>query len=279
MSRRSWSLVAVALSGLVSLVAVSAPTPAATAAVSVPGLISRPAVIGGHDATPGAWPAVVAIGYADRSAPRGFYCGATLVAPTWVLTAAHCMAGERARDVVVHAGLTVLSAPGGTTIAVRRIVRANWIKRVERNDITLLELARPATQAPMALATSQGVYSAGSRATILGWGSSKPSGKGFRDHLQEGTVRTVSGALCRWTWGDIDTRRQVCAGTSRRAVPVDSCSGDSGGPLIVRDPAGQPLLAGVVSFGGQRCGLRRQPAVYTKTVGYLSWIRQITESG
>lgn len=272
MTRRPWLLVGSLLAAVIAVLV----SPLAHAAPATPGLISRPAVIGGHDAVPGAWPAVVAIGAADRSALRGTYCGGTLITSTWVLTAAHCMAGERTSDVVVHVGLTTLSASNGRTVPLRRIVRAAWNKRTDRNDLALVELAQPVMQAPMPLASSQGSYWAGSKATVLGWGSSKPSGRGFRDHLQQGGVRTVRGALCRWTWGNINTRLQVCAGTPRRAIPVDSCSGDSGGPLVVRDPSGRPVLAGIVSFGGERCGLRDQPGVYTKTVGYLPWIREVT---
>lgn len=267
--------------GLILVVAVSAliSSPAAHAAPVSPAVVAHPSIIGGHDAPDGAWPAVVPIGYAGETASRGFFCGGTVIAPTWVLTAAHCVAGERARDLVVHVGLTTLSAGNGTAVPIRRIVRNHWIKRLDRNDIALLELSRPVTQRPMALATSQYLYTAGTTATILGWGSSKPSGRGFRDHLQQGAVHTVRGSVCRWTWGGIVTRLQVCAGTSRRELPVDSCSGDSGGPLIVTDLIGQPVLAGVVSFGGERCGVPRQPAVYTKTVGYLSWIRGVTGVG
>lgn len=261
---------------MIAVMAVLSGTAAANASTLAPALVAQPAVIGGHDAMDGAWPAVVSVGSAGRSALRGSFCGGTLVAPTWVVTAAHCVEGEVSRDLVVHVGLTVLSAPGGVTVGIRQIVRAQWIKRLDRNDIALLELTAPVAQTPMAVATSQSVYAAGTMATILGWGSSRPSNRGFRDHLQEGVVTTERGPLCRWTWGRIDTQLVVCAGTPRRGIPVDSCSGDSGGPLVIRDALGNPLLAGVVSFGGYRCGVPRQPTVYTKTVAYLAWIRQVT---
>lgn len=245
-----------------------------TARAASPAVVTHPSVINGYDATIGSWPAVAAVGYAGSSASRGFFCGGTVIAPTWVLTAAHCVAGERPGDLVVHVGLTVLTQADATTVPVRRIVRNRWDRRTDRNDIALLNLAAPVSQTPMELPTSQSLYATGTRATILGWGSSRRDGRGFRDHLQQGEVRTVAGPVCRWTWWAIDTHLQVCAGGARRFAPVDTCSGDSGGPLVIRDLFGRPLLAGVVSFGGERCGVPRQPAVYTKTVGYLEWIRQ-----
>lgn len=252
--------------------------PLAQATTASPGVVSRPAIVGGDDAPAGAWPAAVAIGYAGESATRGFFCGGTLVAATWVVTAAHCLERELAGDLVAHVGATVLSQDDGTTVGVRRIVRARWIKRLDRNDIAMLELSEPVGQTPMRIAGSQSVYVPRTPATILGWGSSRKDGRGFRDHLQQGAVKMAGGSLCQWTWGHIATRLQVCAGTSRWAAPVDSCSGDSGGPLVVYGAAGEPLLAGVVSFGGQRCAVPGQPGVYTKAAAYLPWILGVMQS-
>ena len=57
----------------------------------MPGSCGAPAVpqsrvIGGADATPGAWPWQVAIYVNGR-----FICGGSLITPEWVLTAAHCI--------------------------------------------------------------------------------------------------------------------------------------------------------------------------------------------
>lgn len=69
------------------------------------------------------------------------------------------------------------------------------------------------------------------------------------------------------------TEKQLCAGG---VDGKDSCSGDSGGPLIFH---GQPLTGvlsyiqyGLVSFGPRQCGTRDRPGVYTRVGYYMDWI-------
>ena len=57
---------------------------------------------------------------------------------------------------------------------------------------------------------------------------------------------------------------------------VDSCSGDSGGPLFSRAKSGKksdPLfLTGIVSYGTSLCGIE-VPGVYTNVTHYIDWIK------
>ena len=64
---------------------------------------------------------------------------------------------------------------------------------------------------------------------------------------------------------------QLCAG-NLTSGGVDSCSGDSGGPLIC--DAGEfvgYVLTGVVSFG-VKCGEPNFPGIYTRVTHYIDWI-------
>ena len=54
----------------------------------------------------------------------------------------------------------------------------------------------------------------------------------------------------------------------------DSCTGDSGGPIILRELTDDPYVQiGIVSFSvGNECGAKNLPGVYTNVESYLDWI-------
>jgi secreted trypsin-like serine protease len=97
----------------------------------------------------------------------------------------------------------------------------------------------------------------GYRARIAGWG--KTDG-GFPDRMHEARVPIVSDAQA-----DKVYRRafvpalMVAAGKTG----VDTCVGDSGGPLFAQTPEGARQI-GITSFGAKRCGARGVPGVYTE---------------
>ena len=229
-----------------------------------------PQVINGSNAAAGAWPAMAAIGYRGESAKRGTFCGGTLVAEGWVLTAAHCLSGLKAKGVVVRVGITSLKNASDTEIRVAKIYTKKYKPRKDINDIALLKLKQVSDKTPMGLATAA-MYVANAPATVIGWGATKPNGRKYPSKLQQGTVEITPDARCEKMWREANTKKQVCAGIGG-ANSVDTCAGDSGGPLILADAAGVPQVAGIVSYGPQPCANPRRRAVYTKTSHYAGWI-------
>lgn len=64
----------------------------------------------------------------------------------------------------------------------------------------------------------------------------------------------------------------MCAGGVKGK---DSCSGDSGGPLLYVSQNGKKqryMQQGIVSYGSQDCAIGGYPTIYTKVSYYIDWI-------
>ena len=272
-------------------------------------------IVGGEVASAGAWPWQVAlVELHDRGGGRGAgfrqFCGGSVIAPRWVLTAAHCVDDLRPGDLQVLVGTSDLDR-GGRFLGVRAIhVHEDYSTATEGNDIALLRLARAAGVAEVELPTAQrtgAVATPGTSATATGWGLLRPlqckSGTkpgahrcrpqgGGRGHfvddltgepvklsdvrtskLMEVELPLVGEETCRAAYPDaaIDGRT-VCAGLRRGGK--DSCKGDSGGPLVVRD-GDTWFQAGVVSWGWS-CAKPGLYGVYTSVGAFEGWIQERT---
>ena len=241
-------------------------------------------VVGGSKIDIAAVPATVALLSNDRLASTGSYfqsqfCGGTVIAARWVLSAAHCLVTPEGRPVQatslsVLAGSTNLEQPLNQPIGVTRvIIHQQYAGETFTNDIALLQLEYDALVTPAALDANE--ITLNDLAFIAGWGAlQQGDDQTFPTSLQGAYVRLVPGASCDELFpvysGHV-TARQVCAGYA--AGGVDSCQGDSGGPLY-RAPADgvqRMTLVGVTSWG-YGCANAQSPGVYTSTRSYREWI-------
>lgn len=278
---------ALALAGLAA--------PAADAATPVeiqPFGQAHASVIGGYQPGPRIWPWMTALTFSPRvhqgnDFDRQF-CGATLVGPRVVLTAAHCVTESdgsltHADTVQAVLGKDVLSAAGGEHLDVASIVRhPQWNRATLEHDLALVYLVAPSAATPAELIGSGSSVPIGTTLTAMGWGRTT-IGDGeqvYSDSLKAVDLPLWSDDDCAAadaTWagaGSYHPDTMLCAGYTEY---IDAtCKGDSGGPLMLKDSAGVWRLLGVVSWGKPDCDRMGRPSnfAWLGNEDMLAFVRQ-----
>lgn len=213
------------------------------------------------------WQSIVALKWNDSP-----YCGGTLIAPTWVLTAAHCLVDNAGNVYSVEdgdsVGLASYSIPNLINYTPKRfIVHPSYNPSITDNDIGLVELEKEVTEVlPTAYDTSHSLI-ANTQTKVAGWGNMSTVGSSFPDNLMEALIPIVDTNICNSSisYNGAITSNMFCAGYMESIR--DSCQGDSGGPVIIDE-----TIVGIVSWG-QGCTQRNFPGVYTKVQNYETWIK------
>ncbi|HET6858518.1 MAG TPA: serine protease [Streptomyces sp.] len=257
-----------------SLAGVLALTAAATVAPQVPvaPAAADSVVIGGQPVPVAKTPWVVALASRDRfgGTRAGQFCGGVLVAPTKVVTAAHCVSQEvlgvpmdRLSDLRVIAGRSDLREADGQEIAVSGVrTNPDYDATTNSGDLAVLTLSRalPDHHALAVAGKADAANDPGTAALVYGWGDTTGRGT-YPFALRAAPVSVLPDAACEraypgFTNGRYASATMLCAGDA--AGGHDACQGDSGGPLV----AGGRLI-GLVSWGSG-CGQARSPGVYTR---------------
>lgn len=220
---------------------------------------SRPLIVGGKPVADGTYPFVVSL----QSARSRHYCTGSLVAPDWVLTAAHCVDDAITSDHVL-VGQTSLGAGNGQRIGIVEVHVLPAYDVTSKGDVALVRLATPAKGIEPVQLVDAGdtrFEVRGEPLTVAGWGVLSEHGAS-PDRLQEVTVPFITHRVCQALYQgrfSIDADLELCA--SQRGK--DACQGDSGGPLFVRDANRQWRQLGVVSWG-VGCARGDSPGIYAR---------------
>ncbi|MEZ0069196.1 secreted trypsin-like serine protease [Streptacidiphilus sp. MAP12-20] len=226
------------------------------------------------------WMVAVASRAVYGGARSGQFCGGTLISPTKVVTAAHCLYDESTLqrvdrpDLKVVVGRTDLTGAAGQEVpVVSTWVDPDYDMSTNMWDVAVLTLAAPQDPdrvLPMVAQGATAPYAAGTNATVLGWGDLHGNGS-YPATLHQVQLPVIADSTCAADYhagpdGTFDPRAMVCAGRQTLGGR-DACQGDSGGPLVV---GGE--LVGIVSWG-TGCAEPGHPGVYTRLAAMADAVR------
>nr|WP_180217911.1 trypsin-like serine protease [Streptomyces albus] len=197
-------------------------------------------IIGGGYAQSGPWAARL------FSAGRQT-CSSTIIAPTWILTAKHCVSGGQ-----LSFRIGSLDQTSGGTLA-----NGTQVHTHSTADLALVRLDRSVATTYARLG-NPGSVSVGQSVQVYGWGATSRCGQEINcqsQYLKYANV-TVTGG-CSDAYGG----SAICA---RRGDGI-TAGGDSGGPM----------MANGVQVGVASTSDRQTTTAYTNVTQYRSWVQSV----
>jgi len=222
-------------------------------------------VTGGEAAPAGQWPDVAAVLISGQA-----QCSGVLIAPTVALTAGHCNQSGLQSILV---GTTSLARPSeGETLSV--VKRIEYPDSQQTEDLTVLVLGKASRFKPRAIASgwAGAEIRNGAVVDIVGYGAIDRDAMMYVNDLQQAET-TVTDADCTQKLGcnaAVSPGGELGAG----GMGIDSCRGDSGGPLYLPTSFGT-FVAGITSRSYDDATFPcSQGGIYARPGKVADWIEQ-----
>ncbi len=233
-------------------------------------ITAEPKIVGGSPVASGTLRFMAFLHISDGSGTA--LCGGSLISPSHILTAAHCVEGMSASGITAYIGGNAMgsySVPQGSLQrkASAVAVHPNWDSstRYDAAVITLSQAVPPAASGgidPIGFVGSGSTtgLGQGTPLTVAGWGTTSYGGQ-MASQLMAVSVPVQTDQYCAGQYGsDYSAIMMFCAGPQEGGR--DSCQGDSGGPIFYNS-GGVLTQVGVVSFG-YGCAWAGYPGIYSR---------------
>ncbi|XP_063709983.1 chymotrypsin-1-like [Culicoides brevitarsis] len=204
------------------------------------------------------------------------YCGAAVLNENYVITAAHCVKGKPIKNIFLYFDVLQFSDANSNS-TLRKVIdvkiHEDFTLAEFSNDIALLKLDVPLTFnkfiQPVVLPDPK-IDVANKLLTLSGWGIYDKSLEGS-NFLRYASARAMDKKKCKRSLQkyNISSKRILCQ-TSIDFDDGPSCSGDSGGPVVLN---GTSVLVGIVSFGID-CGFGENTSYSMRVSDFMDWIKK-----
>lgn len=265
-------------------------------------------IVGGEDAKMNEFPWQAAIVYEGTRQPK---CGSSVLNDRYILTATHCFFFDKMQaheiEVLIHAFVldltkkdnardVALGEEGSTRGSghdlkpvtdedektqrhrVAEIIQHPLFNEQYDFDFALLRLEKKidlgAADAPTPICLPPPNKFAetfeDTKPWVVGWGMPAENAGSTTRVLQKLEIPIIPLKTCQGWLGKVVTQRMICAGYEEGKK--DACTGDSGGPLILKQENKQWWQIGIVSWG-EGCAGKHKPGLYSRVTEMQQWIQ------